>query len=313
MNIAIIGPGLMSIPPLSWGAVEILIWDYYTYLINLGHNVKIYNTRDLQSIKDDISKNNYDFIHLHYDDYLGFFEDLNHKNFAVTSHYGNLPREQFYESYYWKIFKNFINTKHKIFALSNEIKDMYVKYGKNANDIVVMPNGVDVNKFCFNKEAVIKDRTIYFGRLEKRKGQHLYSNKEGFNLDFVGNIGDIQLELSKDNRYLGTWDKNKVYNNLTDYANMALISYSEAHPLVCIEALSAGLGVVVSKAAAANLDESLDFISVIPDNRTTDFEYVKQVIKENRLISINKREEIRSYALKNFDWNVIIKKYLENI
>jgi len=41
VKIAIIGPGLMSIPPTSWGAVEILIWDYYQNLINLGHQVKI--------------------------------------------------------------------------------------------------------------------------------------------------------------------------------------------------------------------------------------------------------------------------------
>ena len=27
MKIAIVGPGIMPIPPTGWGAVEILIWD----------------------------------------------------------------------------------------------------------------------------------------------------------------------------------------------------------------------------------------------------------------------------------------------
>ena len=27
MKISIIGPGIMPIPPIGWGAVEILVWD----------------------------------------------------------------------------------------------------------------------------------------------------------------------------------------------------------------------------------------------------------------------------------------------
>jgi hypothetical protein len=28
MKLVIIGPGIMPIPPIGWGSVEILIWDY---------------------------------------------------------------------------------------------------------------------------------------------------------------------------------------------------------------------------------------------------------------------------------------------
>ena len=44
MKIAIIGPGIMPIPPTGWGAVEILIWDQKVALEKLGHEVKIVNT-----------------------------------------------------------------------------------------------------------------------------------------------------------------------------------------------------------------------------------------------------------------------------
>jgi hypothetical protein len=44
MKICLIGPGIMSIPPPGWGAVEILIWDYYQALTRLGHEVQIVNT-----------------------------------------------------------------------------------------------------------------------------------------------------------------------------------------------------------------------------------------------------------------------------
>jgi hypothetical protein len=43
MKIALVGPGIISIPPPGWGAVEILIWDYYSELKKLGHEVDIIN------------------------------------------------------------------------------------------------------------------------------------------------------------------------------------------------------------------------------------------------------------------------------
>jgi hypothetical protein len=43
MKISIIGPGIMQIPPVGWGAVESLIWDYKISLEKLGHKVQIIN------------------------------------------------------------------------------------------------------------------------------------------------------------------------------------------------------------------------------------------------------------------------------
>ena len=47
MKIALIGPGIMPIPPKAWGAVEILIWDYYNELTRMGNDVTIINTKKL--------------------------------------------------------------------------------------------------------------------------------------------------------------------------------------------------------------------------------------------------------------------------
>lgn len=311
MKIAIIGPGIMSIPPTSWGAVEILIWDYYQNLIDLGHEVKIFNTRDLQSVKDEIEKSNFDFVHLHYDDYLSFFENIKHNNFAVTSHYGYITREEKYESYYWKIFEAFLNTKHKIIALSDNIKQQYLKYNKNLN-ISVQRNGVSIKDFAFNHECLKKDRTLYLGKIEKRKLQHFYAPVDDLNIDFVGNDGTLS-NISKDNKFLGAWKKNEVYKNMTNYANLMLISEGEAHALVCVEALASGLGVVVNEEAAANLDVKKDFITIIPNNKIQNIEYIREKLIDNRNISINKRIEIKKYAEQNFDWRVIVNEYCKTI
>ena len=49
MKIALVGPGIIEIPPKGWGAVESLIWDYATELGELGHEGTIINTPDTVS------------------------------------------------------------------------------------------------------------------------------------------------------------------------------------------------------------------------------------------------------------------------
>ena len=67
MNIALVGPGIIEIPPKGWGAVESLIWDYATELDELGHEGVIINTPDRSQIIRELSEEQYDFIHVHYD------------------------------------------------------------------------------------------------------------------------------------------------------------------------------------------------------------------------------------------------------
>jgi hypothetical protein len=50
MGLSLIGPGVMPIPAVGWGAVEILIWDYKQMLEKPDHEVIIVNTRDTREI-----------------------------------------------------------------------------------------------------------------------------------------------------------------------------------------------------------------------------------------------------------------------
>jgi len=71
------------------------------------------------------------------------------------------------------------------------------------------------------------------------------------------------------------------------------------------------LGVVLNKSSSENLDTTLDFITIIDDNKMSDLIYVKQKIEENREISLKKRREIRNYGIKSFDIENEVQKYLE--
>ena len=100
---------------------------------------------------------------------------------------------------------------------------------------------------------------------------------------------------------------------MTEYGNLVLLSDGEAHPLVCMEALASGLGVVVTEWGRANLDVTKDFITIIPEEKIKNLEYVEQKIIENRNYSIANRKEILEYSL-NFDWVKTLRThYLSNI
>ena len=55
MKIAIIGPGIMPIPPTGWGAVEILVWEQKLALEELGHEALIINTQSPVEILQQIN------------------------------------------------------------------------------------------------------------------------------------------------------------------------------------------------------------------------------------------------------------------
>ena len=58
MKICQVNPGLISIPPNGWGAVEKIIWNYKLGLEKLGHTVDI-------RFPDEIEPSQYDAVHVH--------------------------------------------------------------------------------------------------------------------------------------------------------------------------------------------------------------------------------------------------------
>ena len=51
-----------------------------------------------------------------------------------------------------------------------------------------------------------------------------------------------------------------------------------------------------------------DFITVIPEDKIEDVEFIDGEILRNRYYSVNNRPEILEYA-KQFDWVKVIEKY----
>jgi len=303
MKISIIGPNT-PIPPKGWGAVESLIWDMKLTLGKLGHSVQIINVSDPRQIIQMINEFRPDFVHINYDDWIPLYPYIQYPC-AVTTHFAYIERPEMMGGYKQRVFDEFIRIKPNVFGLSEGINDVYHNAAGIPRDkLFLNPNGVNGSKFKTTTHPNNADRSIYLAKVDSRKRQHLFQSIDS--LWYAGNIADNRFDKAKN--YLGEWDKDKLHRMLTSYGNLVLLSDGEAHPLVCPEAFAAGLGVVISEWAAANLDTTKKFITVIPEDKINDLEYVEKQIIENREYSVNNREEILGYA-EQFEWTRILSEY----
>jgi glycosyltransferase involved in cell wall biosynthesis len=304
MKICFIGPGEINIPPTGWGAVETVIWNQYSELLKLGHEAHIVNEPTIQQAYDSIKKINPDIIHLHYGKYFELMPHFSCRK-IVTNHDGSFL---FSQKFHDQIVRLFLYDCEFFILTSWEYSFLY-NIGISPKKINILPNGVDIEQIKFETLPQLPDKSICLGKIDERKNQPFLQNLN-LNIDFVGQntISEFQ---SSDSNYLGSWDREQVFKNLTNYSNLVLLSQSELHPLVCLEALAAGLGLVVSEAASQNLDSSLEFITIVDQKDIQNSSVVSKSIIENREIcKKTDRTKIRNYA-KKFGWENIAKQYIE--
>lgn len=304
-TICFVSAGDIPVPPSGWGALETVVWGQAKALERLGYNVHIVNNPNTQEVFNEIESVNPDIVHLHYGKHYQVLPYI-HRKKIITNHNGNFLNDlQFHE----QIIRQFMYDCEFFNLTTWEVK-LLKRIGFPDNKIKIIPNGVNTELFNV-KDQPENNKSICLGKIDSRKRQ-AELQKLKIEIDFVGANNDPSFDPMQDN-FLGIWTREDVYQNLTNYLNLVLLSQAELQPLVCLEGLSAGLGLVISEASAQNLDTSLDFISVIPQNKLEDTEYIKQTILANKEICKNTpRSTITEYA-KSFDWNNIAKLYQNNI
>jgi glycosyltransferase involved in cell wall biosynthesis len=317
VNIALIGPGILPIPPDGWGAVESLIWDYSLELSELGHDGIITNTQDWDEILHDLNSDHFDFAHLHYDVFYPLLDRIQNetkiKKIAMSSHYPYIDQPHMHrQDGYDKIFDFIINNnQYYIFCISKKDYNTFKENGANEDLLILSENGANHKRFNYTKNPDNATRSLYLGQIYHRKKQWLYQTIDC--IDFVGKImGKTPFDPTKN--YLGEWSDEYKRENFTHYGNLILLSDGEnGTPLVVKEAMINGLGVVISKYAAHDLTDDLPYVTVIPDDKLENIDYVREKIEENREISLSMRNEIRQYAIDNFSWESLVKLYAKNI
>lgn len=312
MNIAFIGPGIMPIPPDTWGAVEMMIWDYSNILRKNGIEVDIINTPNRQEILEKVNSKNYDTVHLHYDVFIDIINNIKCKLKIVSSHYPFINNPNHYQNDgYDKIINQITNNQDfHVFASSQKDIDTFVKFGAKKENTFLNKLGVNQESYSFYEKSEY-DKTLCFSQIVDRKRQNKIQNIE--NIDFMGRMCDSGFYNYQN--YKGEVSRKFLNQEISKYSNFILISSVEnTTPLAPKEALMCGLGLVVTEAVAYELDTSLDFIDIIPENKINDLDFIKNTIEKNKKTSINKRQEIRQYAIDTFGLeNILINSYIKKI
>lgn len=318
MKICLVGPGIMPIPPTGWGAVESIIWECANELGELGYEGEILNTPDKDEIISSIAEGQFDFIHIHYDVFCDLIPEIRrvspNSKIALSSHYPYIDQFNYHQrDGYTKIFKWMIengNTFHN-FCVSQKDYNIFKCQQVKEDKLHLFKTGAQHRDIKFISNPKNTERTICIGKIDRRKMQFFYQGID--TIDFVGPIGD-SYNFDRNKNYLGEWTRENICANIGEYANTMLLSVGEnGTPLVIKECLIAGLGVVTSKYCAYELDSSLPFITIIPDDKLEDLDYVNKALIENRKISLSMKKEISQYGIDNFSWEQLIKTYAEKI
>jgi hypothetical protein len=270
--------------------------------------VVIVNEPDKHTMIQRINEERPTVVHIQYDDHIDIVPALTCQTVYATQHYAYLDQYKTRKDpYFHTVFPQILQSKAKLLCLSPSIANVFQECGVPEERIQVHRNGANDELFRFAPYPLFPERSIYLGKIDTRKCQATYQNLPM--VYFAGQIADPRFS-SQNPHYLGEWNKAQLYETLTDYANLVLLSDGEAHPLVCCEALICGLGLVVSEYATAHLDLTQPFIDVIPNEKRNDLNYVEQIIVTNQKKSVYLRDEIRAYGLREFGWKRVVDSYV---
>jgi hypothetical protein len=309
LRIALIGPGIMPIPPTGWGAVEQIIWDQAVLLRKLGHHVQIINTKNTEEIIETVNDGKYDIAHLHYDVYWNVIPRLTVKVRCITSHYPYIDKPQMWErDSYGPIFKGMVDlTKLPnvfLYPASQKDRMVYLQSGNvDPARIKLYKNGIPIDRFEVSENPHFPNRSVCLAKIEKRKRQHLtYWHP---NIDYIG-----RGEFHHPN-FRGEVGHDILYKLLTNYGNLVMLSEGEnGTPLVVKEGMAAGLGCVLSKSAANELPGDLPWVTVLSEEELADPQQVESAIEHNRKVCRTMRAEIRKWVQENWDMETFLKEYV---
>ena len=312
MKITQVTPGIISIPPNGWGAIEKVIWNYKFALENFGHICDI-------KYLDDVDVNNTDIVHIHVANlaidaknrgipYIFSLHDHHVYRYGKESDLYKQNLEAIKGSVisfcHAEFLVDFFDETDKLFYLSHGVDTMYflpsneIKIYKDIKLLCVANNGYsDDNSY---------DRKGFKYAIEAAKKLNLPITIVGpeNNLNFFNQNKDL-LEYEKLNLITRNVPEDELLEIYKSHSIFLHPSELEAgHPnLTILEAISCFMPVV------GVYDGSLKLESMVRVDRNTD-----SIVNGINKVILNYEAYIDKCKIdrRNFDWFVIVDR-LRNI
>lgn len=312
MKICHVTGGRTAVPPREWYWIEDGVWALRHWGRLLGADVHIVNSSSTKEVIGEISRISPDVLHIHADRH--FQVSMTHRD-CVRILQSYTP-DLYNPSRYADLRKLFEVEGH-ICCSSPAAKEHLVRARVDAHRSFVTATGARTDLTQFDDTPRFPQRTLSLGPINKWSRHHLFVQNKS--IDVIGPVrfefqgGGPDMQRLKGMNYLGIWTHNQARQRMTEYASLVAIYERDIAPFITASALAAGLGLVISEAMACNINTELPFVTVVPEARIDDIDFLEKSIAENRSASIPRRRQIRQYAVSNFDWELLTKSYLENV
>lgn len=245
-----------------------------------------------------------------------------YENISEEKYLKNMKEQDYFlwEKKYIKSYKDEIKYTEYVLCASDFVKDSYIYSGVDENKIFLLPYGTNFScKEYFPRKIKDKVDFLFVGQFSLRKGitylLKSIENIENANLHIVG-FYDVNSNLykkySKNNniKFYGQLLQNEVRDIMQKCDVYVFPSLCEGMSLSCLEAMSCGLPLIVTKnSGVSNLMNNNGFIINAGDDAEISNAMMKFI--SNREL-INKLGE-KSYKLSlNYTW-LEYEKNLSNI
>ena len=300
------------IPPVGYGAIETILWQYASRLRRRGHQVEILNRggpRAIPAFLSQMARQRPDFVHVNAPSLIPWFAPIARAfgaKVVSTAHIGWTRPAASNDADLQRLLTLYGRSPYHI-HLNEEHIGLLREIGAPTSVGRVLRNAVETEEFRFSPEPG-NGKAVCVAKINRRKGQQEVARAvagSGVHVDFVGQADTRSLETNANAHALGPWDRATLHNRLTDYSASVLFARAEGQALAVVEALAAGLSVVLSPAAAHNIDPALPFVHLVH----TEGEIrpaLERAIAENP----RHRADARAYAVERFDYEKVLDEYV---
>ena len=308
----IVGHGDNPIPPPAWGAVEHIIWQFSTRLKKRDIPTHIINRRKWGALFGVLKlslQGKADVVYCHAEKPVRLLVHLARwRKFLLIATTHNPVSPDNLDRSASKALRRSSYAPYQ-FVGRSDIEPLILALHPKAN-CKVQFNAVEVEEFRTKPEG--NGKAICIGRIQERKRQNetaLALEGSGIECDFVGPIlEEVTISNELGTRLRGEWSREAIQNSLCDYSCLILLSQSERQPLVVVEALAAGIPVVLSRNSAWNIDRTKPFIFVVESD-----DQLANAVTRAIAVRDQYSVEIRKYAEDFFGYEVLVDDYLAQV